>query len=116
MPVRHAAVGDGSITTYATQRWLPGLEGVRTLDDAASVRECRAMDGSAEADVSVDRLRPDEIESGTRLLARSFVGEPLFAYIFEGKDPRRVERAITPSLRGLDPLVDPAGRDSRGTP
>ena len=67
------------------------------------------MDGSAEADVSVDRLRPDEIEPGTTLLARSFVGEPLFVYIFEGKDPRRVERAITPWFRGWISSYMPQG-------
>ena len=67
------------------------------------------MDGSAEADVSVDRLRPDEIEPGTTLLARSFVGEPLFVYIFEGRDPRRVERAITPWFRGWISSYMPQG-------
>jgi GNAT superfamily N-acetyltransferase len=57
------------------------------------------MEGAAGADVIVDRLRQDEIESGARLLARSFLDEPLFAYIFEGKDDGRVERAITPWFR-----------------
>jgi ribosomal protein S18 acetylase RimI-like enzyme len=57
------------------------------------------MDGSTRADVIVDRLHPDEIESGARLLATSFVDEPLFAYIFEGKDPGRVERAVTSWFR-----------------
>ena len=58
------------------------------------------MDGSTRADVIVDRLHPDEIESGARLLAASFVGEPLFGFMFEGKDRGRVERAITPWFRG----------------
>lgn len=58
------------------------------------------MEGSARGGVVVDRLRQDEIESGVRLLARSFVGEPQFAYIFEGKDRGRVESAITPWFRG----------------
>jgi hypothetical protein len=40
------------------------------------------MEASARADIIVDRLRQDEIESGARLLAHSFVGEPLFRYIF----------------------------------
>jgi GNAT superfamily N-acetyltransferase len=58
------------------------------------------MEGSAGADVIVDRLGRDEIEVGARLLARSFVGEPLFGYIFEGEDGGRVGRAITPWFRG----------------
>jgi ribosomal protein S18 acetylase RimI-like enzyme len=58
------------------------------------------MEGSAPAGLIVNRLRQDEIESGARLLARSFVGEPLFGYIFDGKDGGRVERAMTPWFRG----------------
>jgi hypothetical protein len=58
------------------------------------------MDDSARPDVIVDRLRQDEIESGARLLAGSFVGEPLFGYIFEGKVGGRIERAIIPWFRG----------------
>jgi hypothetical protein len=58
------------------------------------------MDDSSRADVIVDRLHPDEIESGAKLLAASFVDEPLFAYIFEGKDRGRVERTVTSFFRG----------------
>jgi len=59
-----------------------------------------AMEGSAAASFIVDRLRQDEIDSGATLLARSFVGEPLFGFIFEGKDRGRAERAMTPWFRG----------------
>jgi len=57
--------------------------------------------GSAGSEVTVDRLLPDEIDVAARLLARSFLDEPFFAYIFEGKDPGRIERATTPWFRAF---------------
>ena len=49
--------------------------------------------------VTIDRLRQDETDAGATLLARSFVDERIFAYIFEGRDRDRVERATTKWFR-----------------
>ena len=45
--------------------------------------------------MTVDRLEPGETDAGATLLARSFVDERIFAYIFEGHARGRVERATT---------------------
>lgn len=60
-----------------------------------SVKIARRMGDTTAAPtpVTVDRLRSDETDAGATLLARSFVDERIFAYIFEGRDRDRVERA-----------------------
>jgi GNAT superfamily N-acetyltransferase len=49
--------------------------------------------------VKVDRLRPDEVDQATALLAHSFLDEPAFAPMFRGKGPNRTVRATTPWFR-----------------
>jgi GNAT superfamily N-acetyltransferase len=56
----------------------------------------RVEDALSTSSVTVDRLRPDETAAGAALLARSFVDERIFAYIFEGCERGRVERAVMP--------------------
>jgi ribosomal protein S18 acetylase RimI-like enzyme len=48
------------------------------------------------APLTVDRLRPGETKAAARLLSRSFLGEPLFGYLFEGQDPEASVRAMQP--------------------
>jgi ribosomal protein S18 acetylase RimI-like enzyme len=50
-------------------------------------------------EINVDRLGAAEVGAGAALLARSFVDEPLFAYLFAGKERSRVERATVPWFR-----------------
>ena len=65
-------------------------------------RDGRYQRGVA-AESTIDRLRPDETDAGATLLARSFVDERIFAYIFEGRDRDRVERATGSGFgRGSD--------------
>ncbi len=52
------------------------------------------------AELTVDRLLPGETKAAATLLARSFVGEPLFGYIFEGQDPEAAVRAMQPWFNG----------------
>jgi len=52
------------------------------------------------APVTVDRLRPDETSEAANLLARSFLGEPLFGYLFEDKAPEAAVRAMHPWFGG----------------
>jgi ribosomal protein S18 acetylase RimI-like enzyme len=46
------------------------------------------------APLTVDRLRQGETRAAATLLARSFLGEPLFGYIFEGVSPDAAVRAM----------------------
>jgi ribosomal protein S18 acetylase RimI-like enzyme len=48
----------------------------------------------------VDRLRPEEIDAAARMLARSFLGEGFFGWMFEGIEPDAATRAMTPWFRG----------------
>lgn len=59
--------------------------------------ETRAVPEPPE--INVDRLGAEEVGAGAALLARSFVDEPLFAYLFAGKTRSRVERATVPWFR-----------------
>lgn len=48
----------------------------------------------------VARLQPHELDAAARLLARSFLGEGFFGWMFEGVDPDAGTRAMTPWFRG----------------
>jgi ribosomal protein S18 acetylase RimI-like enzyme len=50
--------------------------------------------------VLVDRLRPQELESGARLLARAFLDEGFFGWMCEGLEEDVAVRAMTPWFRG----------------
>jgi ribosomal protein S18 acetylase RimI-like enzyme len=52
------------------------------------------------APLTVDRLRKGETKAAARLLARSFLGEPLFGYLFDGQDREAAVRAMQPWFRG----------------
>ncbi len=72
---------------------------VGLLDQESSRGETRTVPEPVE--INVDRLGAEEVGAGTALLARSFVEEPLFAYLFAGKERSRVERATVPWFRSF---------------
>jgi ribosomal protein S18 acetylase RimI-like enzyme len=51
-------------------------------------------------EVVVDRLQTHEVETGARLLARAFLNEGFFGWLFEGIDEDAAARAMTPWFRG----------------
>lgn len=57
----------------------------------------------------VDRLRPGELEAAALMLARSFVREPFFAWLFEGHEDKATVRATMPWFRGWIRSFAPAG-------
>jgi len=52
-----------------------------------------------KGEVVVDRLRPGEHEVAAQILARSFLTENLFKFMFEGIEPERQVRATLPWFR-----------------
>jgi ribosomal protein S18 acetylase RimI-like enzyme len=48
----------------------------------------------------VDRLQRHELDAGARLLARSFLGEGFFGWLFEGIEPEAATKAMIPWFRG----------------
>lgn len=76
---------------------LAGRARLRVLDRTSPKGETRAVPEPLE--FNVDRLGAEEVGAGAALLARSFVEEPLFAYLFAGKERSRVVRATVPWFR-----------------